>query len=35
LRPYWVNATAMECQYDKTSIDTWLYDFDAIKMPVY
>jgi tannase len=35
LRPYWVNATTMECQYDKTSIDTWLYDLDAIKMPVY
>jgi tannase len=36
LRPYWTNnGTTMECQYDQTSINTWLYDFDAIKMPVY
>lgn len=36
LRPYWRNnGTTMECQYDQTSINTWLYDFDAIKMPVY
>ena len=36
LRPYWKNnGTTMECQYDQASINTWVYDFDAIKMPVY
>lgn len=36
LRPFWTdNGTVMECQYDQASIDTWLYDFDAVKMPVY
>jgi tannase len=36
LRRYWTNNwTIIECQYDQTSINTWLYDFDAIKMPVY
>lgn len=36
LRPYWTNnGTTMECQYDQASIDTWLYDFNAFKMPVY
>ena len=36
LRPYWANnSTHMECRYDQASIDTWLYDFDAIKLPVY
>ena len=36
LRPYWTNnGTNMTCEYDQESIDTWLYDFDAIKMPVY
>jgi tannase len=36
LRPLWTNnGTAMECQYDQASIDTWLYDFNAIKLPVY
>jgi tannase len=34
LRPYWNNGT-MECQYDQASINSWLYNFDAIKMPVY
>ncbi|KAH6675148.1 feruloyl esteras-like protein B precursor [Halenospora varia] len=36
LRPMWTgNGTTMECQYDQASIDTWIYDFDAWKMPVY
>lgn len=36
LRPYWKNnGTVMECLYDQTSIDTWLYNFDAFKLPVY
>jgi tannase len=36
LRPYWKNnGTVMECQYDQASINTWLYDFDAFKLPVY
>jgi tannase len=36
LRPYWTNnGTKMECQYDQASIDTWLYDFDAYKLPIY
>lgn len=36
LRPYWPNnGTEMECVYDQTSIDSWHYDLDAIKVPVY
>jgi tannase len=36
LRPYWPNyGTSMECQYDQASIDSWLYDLDAFKLPVY
>ncbi|KAF4625137.1 hypothetical protein G7Y89_g13031 [Cudoniella acicularis] len=36
LRPMWTNnGTIMECQYDQASINTWLYDFDAFKQPVY
>ena len=36
LRPLWTgNGTEMECVYDQASIDTWIYDFDSIKMPVY
>lgn len=36
LRPYWTNnGTTMECQYDQKSINSWIYDFDGIKMPVY
>lgn len=35
-RPLWQNnGTVMECVYDQTSLDTWYYDFDAFKMPVY
>ncbi|KAJ9289354.1 hypothetical protein DTO021C3_3180 [Paecilomyces variotii] len=36
LRPYWSeNGTKMECQYDQASIDSWIYDLDAFKLPVY
>jgi tannase len=36
LRPFWsTNGTTMECRYDQESIDTWLYDLDAFKVPVY
>jgi tannase len=36
LRPLWsTNGTTMECRYDQDSIDTWLYDLDAFKVPVY
>lgn len=36
LRPLWTgNGTAMECVYDIDSINTWLYDLDAFKVPVY
>ncbi|MCJ1250737.1 hypothetical protein MMC30_007965 [Trapelia coarctata] len=36
LRLYWTdNGTDMVCQYDQASTDTWLYDFDAFKLPVY
>jgi tannase len=36
LRPLWTNnGTTMECQYDQTSINSWLYDLDAFLMPVY
>lgn len=36
LRPYYAdNGTTQECQYDQESIDTWQYEFDAFKMPVY
>jgi tannase len=36
LRPYWTdNGTVMECEYDQKSIDSWHYDLNAFKMPVY
>lgn len=36
LRPLWTNnGTDMECVYNQESIDTWIYDLDAFKMPVY
>ncbi|KFZ11505.1 hypothetical protein V501_04735 [Pseudogymnoascus sp. VKM F-4519 (FW-2642)] len=36
LRPRWSqNGKKMECEFDQASIDTWLYEFDAFKMPVY
>lgn len=36
LRPLWTNnGTSMECVYNQESLDTWIYDLDAFKMPVY
>lgn len=36
LRPIWSNnGTSLECEYDQESIDTWMYDFDAYKLPLY
>ncbi|KAI4846966.1 tannase and feruloyl esterase [Aureobasidium sp. EXF-8845] len=36
LRPmYSNNGTKLECEYDQASIDTWMYDFDAYKLPLY
>ncbi|KAL3479824.1 putative tannase [Aspergillus californicus] len=34
LRPFW-RDDVMECEYDQASIDTFDYDFDAYKMPLY
>jgi tannase len=34
LRPLWISGK-MGCEYDQKSIDTWLYDFNSFKMPVY
>ena len=36
LRPFWSagNGT-MECVYDQASIDTWVFEFDAFKLPLY
>ncbi|KAH8668918.1 Tannase/feruloyl esterase [Xylariales sp. PMI_506] len=36
LRPMWSdNGATMDCVYDQTSLDTWMYDFDAYKLPLY
>lgn len=36
LRPVYAgNETVPQCVYDQASIDTWRYDLDAFKMPVY
>jgi len=37
LRPLWKSEDQVnpDCVYDQSSIDTWIYDFDAFKMPVY
>ncbi|KAJ5612551.1 tannase [Penicillium lagena] len=36
LRPMWTHdGEKLECEYDQTSIDTWLYDFDGVPVPVY
>lgn len=36
LRPFWTNnGSTMECQYDQVSIDTWQYDMNAYKLPLY
>ncbi|KAL2810738.1 tannase and feruloyl esterase [Aspergillus granulosus] len=33
-RPLWKKGK-MECVFDKKSYETWVYDFDAFKLPVY
>ncbi|KAF3759895.1 hypothetical protein M406DRAFT_65281 [Cryphonectria parasitica EP155] len=36
LRPLWSNnGTSFECVYDQESLDTWKYDFNAYKLPLY
>ncbi|KAI2932536.1 hypothetical protein CBS63078_1306 [Aspergillus niger] len=36
LRPLWSNnGTTMDCVFDQASYDTWIYDFDAYKLPLY
>lgn len=36
LRPLWSsNGTQLDCVYDQQSIDTWTFDLDAIKLPIY
>ncbi|CAJ2513844.1 Uu.00g019630.m01.CDS01 [Anthostomella pinea] len=36
LRPYWpTNGTEVACVYDQPSIDTWHYDLDVYKVPIY
>ncbi|KAJ5701580.1 tannase [Penicillium malachiteum] len=36
LRPYWTNdGKRLECEYDQASIDTWIYEFDGVPVPVY
>ena len=36
LRPYWTNeGKNFTCEYDQASIDTFDYNFDAYKLPLY
>ncbi|KAK1507497.1 tannase [Colletotrichum tamarilloi] len=36
MRPLWSNdGASFDCVYDQASIDSWMYTFDAFKMPVY
>lgn len=35
LRPIWSENETMECLYDQASIDTWMFRFDAWKLPLY
>lgn len=35
LRPLWTDTGKMECVYDQTSLETWMYDFNSFLMPVY
>lgn len=35
LRPLWNKNRKMECVYDEASIQTWHYDLDAFKIPIY
>ncbi|KAH8648478.1 Tannase/feruloyl esterase [Xylariales sp. PMI_506] len=36
LRPLWSeNGTSFDCVYDQASIDSWIYELDAWKVPIY
>ncbi|GAP83306.1 putative tannase [Rosellinia necatrix] len=36
LRPLWsANGTEADCVFDQKSVDSWMYEFDAFKFPVY
>ncbi|KAJ4423133.1 hypothetical protein N0V82_002262 [Gnomoniopsis sp. IMI 355080] len=36
LRPLWSgNGTSFDCVYDQSSIDSWMYEFDAFNVPIY
>ncbi|CAK7236643.1 hypothetical protein SCUCBS95973_009677 [Sporothrix curviconia] len=36
LRPFWINnGSTLDCQYDQKSLDTWKYDLDAFRMPIF
>ncbi|KAK4508749.1 hypothetical protein PRZ48_002488 [Zasmidium cellare] len=35
LRPFWNDNGAVECVYDQKSLNSWFYDLDAIKVPVF
>ncbi|KAJ5118718.1 uncharacterized protein N7443_007650 [Penicillium atrosanguineum] len=35
LRPYWRDGKTLTCEYDQASIDTFDYNFDAYKLPLY
>nr|CAT07374.1 tannase Atan1p precursor [Blastobotrys adeninivorans] len=36
LRPTWTDeGSKLQCVYDHTSINTWMYDFNAFSLPVY
>lgn len=34
LRPLW-SGDSLDCVYDQESLDSWTYDFDAYKLPLY
>ncbi|PQE27725.1 Tannase feruloyl esterase protein [Rutstroemia sp. NJR-2017a BVV2] len=35
LRPMWKNNSTMDCVYDQEGINTFMYDFNAYKLPLY
>lgn len=35
LRPFWNSDGMQECVFDRESLDTWFYDLDAVKVPVF
>lgn len=36
LRPFWTNnGSTFECEYSQTSIESWTWDLDGIKIPIY